>query len=629
MSWFVIASMALLPGVGPKQPPRPYTVTETREPCARHEPLRRPLFGDTHVHTAFSFDAMGQGTRGTPDDAYRFARGEPLGLQPYTEDGEPGQTVQLRRPLDFTVVTDHAELMGETAICQTPGAPGHDSMMCTAMRRWPRLGYALVNSRVFSLEAPVRYDFCGEGGEACRLAADGPWRLTREAAERAYDRSAACSFTSFVGYEWTGMPAGANLHRNVVFRNAQVPERPANYIDTPTPEGLLDALQSECIDGGSGCDVLAIPHNSNVSGGRMWHAPSTTGSLQQRERLEPLVEITQHKGDSECPLGGNDELCGFETLPWSIMQDSAQPWRWGEVDPRSYVRLGLSTGLGLWARHGVNPFRFGLIGSTDTHYATPGMVDEDRHVGHAAGIVSSRLEVPPMPDQVRFNPGGLAAVWAEENSRDAIFAAMRRRETYGTSGPRMTVRLFGGWSYPETLCESEDFAAQGYAGGVPMGGVLPDADPDPDGPAAPRFAVWALRDPGTPDAPGTPLQRIQIVKLSADENVVDVPRVHDVAGSDAARPVDLDTCKPDPRGAEQLCAVWTDPHFDPTRPAAYYARVVENPSCRWHTWVCRRAGVHCDDASTVGPGYEACCDGSVPDTIQERAWTSPIWYHPE
>lgn len=357
-------------------------------------------------------------------------------------------------------------------------------------------------------------------------------------------------------------------------------------------------------------------------------SPIRRADAERRAALETLVEITQHKGDSECRAGApsNDELCGFETLPWNLMEDSAQPWHWGGIAKRVYVREALGEGLVQHARLGANPFRFGLIGSTDTHYGTPGMVDEDRHVGHAAGIVSSRFEIPAIPDQIRFNPGGLAVVWAEENTRDALFASMRRRETYGTSGPRMTVRFFGGWDYPAAMCGSGDFAATGYAGGVPMGGVLP---PRPGTSAAPAFAVWALRDVGTPDRPGTPLQRIQIVKLW-EEDGASQERVYDVAGSAERRPVDLATCTPAPAAKhdDQLCRVWRDPDFAPGRHAVYYARVVEQESCRWQTFVCNRAGVACEDPASIGSGYEACCDDAVPKTIQERAWTSPIWYSP-
>jgi hypothetical protein len=268
----------------------------------------------------------------------------------------------------------------------------------------------------------------------------------------------------------------------------------------------------------------------------------------------------------------------------------------------------------------LNPFAFGLVASTDTHLAAAGLVDEDRFVGHAAGTVSARLEIPPLPDRLDFNPGGLAVLWAEENSRDALFEAMRRREAYGTSGPRIQVRFFGGRGYGDDLCAAPDFAARGYAGGVPMGGELPP------GAGAPAFAVSALADPGTLDRAGTKLQRVQIVKVWLEGDAVR-EAVFDVAG-DAANGAGVDplTCRPTGAGARQLCAVWRDPAFDPAAPGVWYARVLENPSCRWNAWACLAARVDC--AAGAPEGLEPCCDERVPKTIQERAWTSPIFFTP-
>lgn len=601
------------------------TRTETREPCAASDPLRRPFFGDTHVHTALSFDANGQGTRTRPADAYRFARGQAIGTQPYDAEGRPLRTLRLRRPLDFAVVTDHAELLGETHVCTTPGVAGHDSLVCRIHRRWPWLSYILVNGSMLDQAAPERYGFCGEGGRDCLAAADAPWQEIQRAAEEFYDRTSACRFTSFVGYEWSGNPDSNMIHRNVVFRNERVPPRPANYIEDRTGQRLWERLRDECLGAGIGCDVLVIPHNPNLSGGKLFETGTmTAGEAQLRASLEVLLEVNQHKGDSECRESESDALCGFEKLPFATMRQSALPWTWSAPVEHGFAREILTAGLAEQRRVGVNPFQLGLIAATDTHLAAPGLVDEDSFVGHAAGRFTSRTEVPPLPDNWWFNPGGLAGVWAEENGRDALFEAMRRKEAWGTSGPRIVVRFFGGFEIPENLCGAHDFAAQGYAKGVPMGGNLAASSAAS---GSPRFAVWAVRDAGTEDFPGTPLERIQIVKLWLDADGTSREQVFDVAGAPSPdATVDLASCRPSGAGAEQLCTTWADPAFDAKTPALYYARVVENPSCRWIQYACNERRVDC--TKTVPAGLESCCDDGVAKVIQERAWTSPIWWTP-
>ena len=618
---------------------RPYPVTEKRADCASYEPLKRPLFGDTHVHTSYSFDAASQDTRNTPRDAYRFARGEEVGLQPYDAEGNALRKAQLRRPLDWAMVSDHMEALGEVRICKDdPSSPAHSGDFCWMYRNFGPIVFNFMAVR--QIVGKQRWAFCGEGDELCLAAAAAAWTDVQAAANEAYDRSEQCSFTSFIGYEWTAsLQGGQNLHHNVVFRNEKVPKLPPSWLETPSADALFQTLQADCVDDIDGCDALTIPHNSNLSGqGLIFAAPSlsspadvdkpiTKEEAERRQRWEPLAEIMQHKGDSECLLGGDttDEACGFEKLPYNSF---AGVGRFRQLNlgaelaptPKGMVRAALKTGLLEQQSLGVNSLKYGIIASTDTHLGTPGFTAEADSSGHGGAGMQAGLGAT-LPDDLEFNPGGLAVVWAEENTRDSIFAAMQRREAYGTSGTRPVVRLFGGRGYDASMCGADDFVERGYAGGVPMGGDLPAGE------GAPTLAVWAMQDPGAPGAPGTPLQRIQIVKGWVEDGIAK-EQVFEVAGGANGASVDLDSCETSGPGSADLCAVWSDPDFDDASPAFYYARVLENPTCRWSQRVCNAAKVDCSDPASVPPGLRPCCSPDHRRSVQERAWTSPIWHTP-
>jgi hypothetical protein len=596
--------------------------------CVDFNPLRRAYFGDLHVHTAYSYDAYLTDVRNLPEDAYAFAKGKPIGLAPLDALGLPTRTDQLDRPLDFAAVTDHSEFIGEVEICTNADIEGYASASCLAFRAGGLMAVATFGYPAIQKD-PQRLPFCGANGSHCLEVAGKIWQRIIGAAQGAYDR---CHFTSLIAYEWSASPNLANLHRNVIFNGAAVPALPISTIEEPTPLGLWSALKKACKQGIPGCDVLTIPHNSNLSFGLMFAPTASDGGALSvaeaslRGEMEPLAEIFQHKGDSECApgLGSPDEHCSFEK--------SSEP-----VDSKyrySYVREALKEGLVQQALLGTNPFKLGMVGSTDTHNASAGSTEEDDYRGHA-GSADDKLADKFSEGGILSvagtvgNPGGLTVVWSEANTREAIFSALKRRETYATSGTRPVVRFFGGWKFAPVSCGAADLAQLGYQQGVAMGGDLPPLPAA--GPAAikgPTFLVSAMRDPGTSNKLGTPLQRIQIVKgwISAGEKK---EAVYDVAGDPQnGGSVLLPSCKPQGKGFDSLCTVWTDPDFDPTQPAFYYARVLENPSCRWHVIACQAEGVNCSQPSTIPDSLKKCCDGSLPTTIQERAWTSPIWYTP-
>ncbi len=656
------SEVAALPEPGPataQGPERPYALTEVREPCADYEPLRRAHFGDFHVHTAWSFDASTQDTRNKPADAYRFAQGEPMGIQPYDDEDQATRTIALDRPLDFTAVTDHSEFLGEVRMCMTKGLPGYWHPVCMLHRYYPQFSFATFAAAGLSFKK--RWGMCGEDNAVCFEQGADTWREIQVASEQAYDRSADCQFTSFNGYEWTASAErGQNLHHNVIFRNHQVPERALGWIETPSQVQLWDYLDRECVQDKPGCDAVVIPHNSNLSGGLMFETARvsqqalpedstvTPEEAQRRARWNTLFELMQHKGSSECdsrlPIWSEDEYCDFEKMGYDTFggkntghtQFASFDWLASllgedmipETKPptaANFLRYALKKGLQQQADLGVNSFKFGLISSTDTHIAAPGLTMEKNHPGHGGAGMGARDGVPQgLPDELEYGPGGLAVLYAEENTRDSLFAAMQRREAYATSGTRPLLRFFGGWNYPQTLCDAPTMLAEGYAVGVPMGGDLAAA---PAANRSPRFLAWATMDNGTRDYPGTPLQRLQVIKgWYANGELHE--QVLDVAGGDTDAKVNIHNCEQSGSGHQQLCTVWQDDNFDPKAPAFYYARVLENPSCRWSQRICADAGVRCDDPATIPEGMDNCCAAEHKKVIQERAWSSPIWYTP-
>jgi hypothetical protein len=779
--WVMLVVVTLMGGAsaiaGNGSPP--FTRTEQREACLNYQPLRQPFFGELHLHTQYSTDAATLDTRNTPRDAYLFAKGAKVGLppfinslagsepppsppspppvssHPYCFPGEQCQfmatrTIQLPpgRALDFAAITDHSEFFGEGNICfyeEKVACPpnscgpgqvcsplegrcvpvGYDSAECILARQAIAGLRGGLGLELFSLyvndENPRRFPFCGPNGQNCLFQAGNIWQQIQADAQEAYDQTSACTFTSFIGYEYTAqpsmgqcstgngggshapcwetadchtagetcqtLPGGDNLHRNIIFRNANVPPLPVSTIEAPpgcgvgascdnsaargplaSPKLLLETLTSQCVDNGttSRCQFLSIPHNPNLSGGAMFLMPESLDEAQLRHDKEPLVELMQIKGQSECrfspkhPGAWNtaDELCDFENLSFGRLGGEFIPDPDATtVLPNSYVRNTLKNGLQFQQKTGINPFQLGFVGGLDNHNGTPGASDGEQYAktgahGDLSYAVSGQILNQTFLLGLETNGGGLTGVWAEENSRDSLFAALQRRETFATSGTRPVLRLFGGFALPGDMCKQGNFAQKGYDNGVPMGGTLPG------GPTsnAPTFAVLATMDPGWPGHHGTKLQQAQIIKGWVDANGQTHEQVYTVAGQpNNGASVDLRTCKPQGGGSEDLCALWTDPDFDPGEHAFYYARVLENPSCRWNQFYCNAKNIDCNKplgTCSTGGGcnsdadchqdeqcnppasytefeYQQCCNSPVPKTVQQRAWTSPIWYTPQ
>lgn len=582
------------------------------EAGAPNSPLKEAYFGDLHVHTNYSFDAYIGGTLATPDDAYRFAQGETLDLF--------GQQVQLKRPLDFAAVTDHAEFIGELYSIQNEGTAGHNALMARFFREVPsdttkarKLFERIRSGRRGA--SPAHLPFF-QGYETTKKA----WDVHLEAAEKHYNPGV---FTTFAGYEWSFVVGEAHLHRNVIFRDMKVPEYPISALEAKSPEALWRSLAQFTEEGAT---VLAIPHNSNLSKGLIFPEVKEDGQpidkiyAETRNKFEPLIEVHQAKGNSEvhAQIWGNDEFANFENYSYLPVQEN------------NYVRYGLKKGLEWEAKLGANPFKYGMIGSTDTHNAIPGNTEENgEFVGNHTRIdkgakerrytqwvlAGSSAESERRAHEA-VNPGGLVGVWARSNTRGEIWDGLKRKETYATSGGRIKVRLFGGEQFKKSYASYQEMVADGYEKGVPMGGDLSKETKKPS------FIIWAQKD-----AESANLDRIEVIK-GWYENGKLHEKIFTVALSDGRKiaadgtvpsndaTVNMETGEYDKtKGAVELQTVWTDETFNPAVRCFYYLRVLEIPTARYTLLDQIRYGVKYPEGTAL--------------TVRERAWSSPIWYSPK
>ncbi len=618
------ALLTLLAAAGPIAPKPPQTLDGKpySRPTQKNIP-QRVLWGDTHLHTDNSFDAGLFGTRLGPEDAFRFARGEEV----VSTTGVPAK---LRRPYDFLVVSDHSDYMG-LPLALRDGAP--EVLADPVGKKWydefhsrGEAGFTLfssilkdVNLSKHTLQAPGLHK--------------SAWQLAVAAAEK-YNEPGR--FTAFIGFEWSSAPGGDNLHRNVIFRdNADRALQivPLTAFDHPDPETLWRYLAD--YQARTGGQALAIPHNSNLSGGLMFSDKTLGGKpldrayAEARAKWEPVAEITQTKGDSETDpsVSPDDEFANFER--WDKANIMGNKLDTPAEQPFNYVRPTLTRGLKWEQQLGVNPFKYGLIGSTDSHTGLStadadnffGAVPPDGEPGRqrltAAPLkITSASKVSMGP--LNMSSAGLAAVWATENTRAAIFDAFRRKEVYATTGPRMTVRVFAGWHFTPTDATRSDFAANGYAHGVPMGGDLTGATPG----EKPTLLIQAAKDPD-----GANLDRVQVIKGWVDSGSATHEKIYNVAWSGARTPSADGKLPPvgstvdvahatysNSIGVPVLLTAWSDPDFNPAERAYYYCRVIEIPTPRWSTY----------DAARFGGKLPT----NVPAQVTQRAYTSPIWYTP-
>ena len=609
----------VLSGCQKKEPPAaPAPQAAAAAPAAPAVSLPPPnpdnnvYFGAVHVHTGWSFDAFTNGSKTTPSDAYAWAQGKAI-------TGSGGPEIQLKTPLDFYMVSDHAEFMGVFNQMANPDSPLSKTELAKGVTSPD------ANVRIQTFAGILRDMSAGKRDPQLTdpALARSVWAQIVKAAD---DNYVPGKFTTFAGFEWTSNPQQRNLHRVVVFRDtAKLPDLVLSALDSDDPEVLWKWMDDQRARGST---LFAIPHNGNASDGRMFETvkfdgkPIDAAYIKTRAANEPLYEITQIKGTSEThpALSPTDEFAGFEQWDYTLSADFQRPTH----RKGSFARQALLDGMSHAASGAGNPFKYGFIGDTDTHNAAASH-EEFNFSGKFAFENNARERLTGVPgapagqvQQIQeFSSGGLAGVWAAQNTREAIFDAMQRKETFATSGPMIKVRFFGSFDLAVDDVKSADFVKLAYAKGVPMGGDL-----KPGAGKAPTFLVMALKDPKSGN-----LDRIQIVKGWLDAAGKQHEKIHDVAwsgdrkiGADGKLPavgntVDLKTATTsDAIGAAQLATGWTDPDFKPGERAFYYARVLEVPTPRWNTYDAVR--------QQMAPLTK------VPATLQERAWSSPIWYTP-
>ena len=576
-----------------------------QEAAVPQNPLKDAYFGETHLHTGVSMDAFIAGNRLTPDDAYRFAKGEEMMVN--------GRMHRIKRPLDFCAVTDHSEFMGEAASLMNPGAPGYDHPVAKSFREAEDLETALGVYNEFVLKPlagggdPHPPFFQGE--EAIKYT----WRQNSKATENHYEPG---TFTTIHAYEWTSAPDSSNQHRNILFRDANVPEIPFSSNESGDPEDLWKWMQEQR---SQGRQLFAMPHNSNESKGRLFAETTLSGDpvtreyVEVRAKMEPLIEMMQVKGNSEVvpAFWPADEFADFENA------ESLQDFFGRVFMKQNFVRYGLNRGLKYRADLGTNPFKYGFVGGTDNHNGSPGNVAEDNYMVGSHGLMDKAAEararnvIDGEMAIADMSPGAITGVWATSNTRGAIWDSMAAKETFATSGPRIKVRTFAGQGFKDSYDSYEEFVTDGYAKGVPMGG-------DYSGEEAPQIFVWAAKDPDGPN-----LDRIQIIKGWLENGEMKDTVYNAVASGNRLQadgtvdpivaPVDMETGRFNTeKGSPELAGLWTDPDFDPSQDAYYYVRVLQLPTARWTLFDEIREGVEYPD--------------DVNMEIVERAWGSPIWY---